>query len=206
MYMPNYIKKLLVRFQHQAPSNPVHSPAKFERPTHGAKVQHAKEEPESSSLSKNEVLRLQQVVGTFLNYAKATDLAMLVTISDLSQDQTNSNDQTLNTMVNLLNYAATHPDAKVRFHKSGMMLHVHRDGSCLSITKARNRAFLANNDSKTSDSKNNGAKHVYSTILKNAMASAAETEIAATFNNAEEIYYFTTLSKIHWSYSITNTH
>ena len=73
-------------------------------------------------------------------------------------------------MVNLLNYAASHPDAKVSFHKSGMMLHAHSEGSFLSITKARSRAagffFLANNDSKPSDSKPNGDMHVQSTILK----------------------------------------
>ena len=95
---------------------------------------------------------------------------MLFTISNSSQAQTNSNEKTLNTMVHLLNYAATHPDAKVRFHKSGMTLHAHSDGSCLSIAKARSRVagffFLADNDSKSLDSKPNGAMHIQSTILK----------------------------------------
>ena len=137
MSMPGYVNKALIRFQHQDPSKPTNSPEKIEQPTHGAKFKHAKEEPESTSLSKNELLRLQQVVGTFLHHEKAIDLTTLVTISDSSQAQTNSNEQTLNAMVHLLNYASTHPDAKDRFHNSGMTLHIHSDGSCLSIKKAR---------------------------------------------------------------------
>ena len=121
--------------------------------------------------------------------AKAIDLTMLVTISDLSQVQTKSNEQTLNNVVHLLNYAATYPDAKVRFHKSEMTSHVHSDGSCFSITKVKNRDagffFLADNDHKPSDSKPNGAVHVQITILKRIISSAAETEIAVTFDNAK---------------------
>ena len=95
---------------------------------------------------------------------------MLVTIIDLSQAQSNRNEQTLNTMVHILNYAEKHPNAKVRFYKSGMTLHVHSDGSHLSIRKARSRAaglfFLADNDSKPEDDKPNDAMHVSSTMLK----------------------------------------
>ena len=188
--MPDYIKRALIQFQHQAPPKPVHSPAKFEQPTYGAKIQYAKDEPESKPLSNEELLRLQQVVGTFLYYTKAVDLTMLVTISDLSQAQANSNESTLQMLVHLLNYAATHPDTKVHFHRSGMILHVHSDGSYLSVSKARSRVggffFLADNNNSLEHAKPNRAVHVISTILKNVMSSAAETEIAATFDNAKE--------------------
>ena len=91
--MPNYVKKSLIRFQHQAPSNPVHSPSKFEELTCVSKVQHAQDEQESTSLSPNDLLQLQQVVGPFLCCAKETYLTMLVTINDLSQAQTNSSNK-----------------------------------------------------------------------------------------------------------------
>ena len=39
--------------------------------------------------------------------------------------------------VHLLNYAATHPDATVRFRASDMILHIHSDASYLSKPKAR---------------------------------------------------------------------
>ena len=81
--MPDYIKKALICFQHQMLSKPVHSPAKFNQPIYGAKIQYAND-PESAPLSNDDLLRLQQVVGVFLYYAKALDLTMLVTISDLS--------------------------------------------------------------------------------------------------------------------------
>ena len=115
---------------------------------------------------------------------------MLVAISDLAKSQTSSNEQTMQKLVHLLNYAATHPDAKVRFHRSRMVLHVHSDGSYLSVDKARSRIagffFLADDTKKPEDAKPNGSIHVASTILKNIMASAAKTEIAATFDNAKD--------------------
>jgi hypothetical protein len=41
--------------------------------------------------------------------------------------------------VHLLNYAATYPDAAVRFHKSDMVQYIHSDASYLSEPKARSR-------------------------------------------------------------------
>ena len=107
---------------------------------------------------------------------------MLVTFIDLSQTRPNTNEQTLNTLVH-------HPNAKGRFHKSRMMSHVHSEGSCLPITKARSRAagflFLAGNDSKPSDSKPIGGAHVQSTIMKTIMSSATKTKITATFDSSK---------------------
>ena len=96
----------------------------------------------------------------------------------------------MNMIVHLLNYAATHSNAKVRFHRSGMVLHVHSDGSYLSVSKARSRVggfyFLSDKSINPEKAKSNGAVHVLSTILRNIMSSAAEAEIAATFDNAKE--------------------
>ena len=40
----------------------------------------------------------------------------------------------------LLDYMATHPDAKIRYKASDMVLNVHSDASYLSAPKARSRA------------------------------------------------------------------
>ena len=93
-------------------------------------------------------------------------------------------------LVQLLNCAATHPEAKARFHRSDVISHVHSDGSYLSVSKAPSRIggyfFLSNSATKPEDAKHNGAMHVASTTLKNVMTSATETEIAAAFNNAKD--------------------
>lgn len=71
-----------------------------------------------------------------------------------------------------------------------MVLHVHSDGSYLSVNKSRSRAggyyFLSSNDSEPNKATKNGAIHVLCKILQNVMASAAETEIASAFENAKE--------------------
>lgn len=71
-----------------------------------------------------------------------------------------------------------------------MISHVHSDGSHLSGSKARSRAggflFLSDKSINPEHTKPNGAAHIFCTILKNIMSSAAETEIALTFDNAKE--------------------
>ena len=93
-------------------------------------------------------------------------------------------------LVHLLNYTVMHPDTKIRFHCSRIILHTHSDGSYLSVDLARSRIagffFLANDTQKPEDTKPNGAVYLISIILKNIMASATEMEIVATFDNTKD--------------------
>ena len=65
---------------------------------------------------------------------------MLVALGDLASEQTQGTQETLDAITQLLNYAATHPNATIRYRKSDMVLHIHIDGSYLSYPKARIRA------------------------------------------------------------------
>ena len=93
-------------------------------------------------------------------------------------------------LVHLLNYTVMHPDTKIRFHCSRIILHTHSDGSYLSVDLARSRIagffFLADNTKKPKDAKLNRVVHVASINLKNIMASTTEREIASTFDNAKD--------------------
>ena len=66
----------------------------------------------------------------------------------------------------LLNYAASNPDATVRWHASDMILHIHSDASYLSEPKARSRVggyfYLGNHDEPPDNLKPNGAIHIES--------------------------------------------
>ena len=64
---------------------------------------------------------------------------MLVALGTLGSAQTKGTQQTMEAAVDPLNYAATHPNAKVRFRASEMTLHIHSDASCLSEPEARSR-------------------------------------------------------------------
>eukprot|EP00978_Attheya_sp_CCMP212_P002629 scaffold5358_cov62-Attheya_sp.AAC.1 len=95
----------------------------------------------------------------------------------------------------LLNYAATNPDATVRYIASDMCLKIHSDASYLSEPKARSRAgghfFLSshqlNPPSATSiPPPRNGAIHTLCQIMKVVLASATEAELGAAFFAAKD--------------------
>ena len=108
----------------------------------------------------------------------------------MATEQSKGVSHAMNKLINLLNYLSTHPDAKLRCYASEMMLHVHSDRSHASAHEARSRAegffFLSNNPIQPEHSKINGAIHVLCKMLKHAMTSAAECEIASSFLNAQE--------------------
>ena len=94
---------------------------------------------------------------------------MLVALGTLAAAQSKGTQATAKAAVQLLNYAATHPEAIIRFHASQMILHVHSDASYLSETEARSRAggffFLSDHPDKNPNPPLNGAVHVVSSIM-----------------------------------------
>jgi Reverse transcriptase (RNA-dependent DNA polymerase) len=192
--MPGYTEKALLRFTHPTPAKPQHSPHEWTPPDYGAKVQYADPEDQSIPLDGKGIKRLQEVIGTFLYSARAVDNTMLVALSTLASAQTKGTEQTMNALVQLLDYAATHPDAAIRFYKSDMVLYVHSDASYLSESNGRSRVggyfYLGNHDEPTNNPKPNAPIHIESRILKNIMAAASEAEIGGLFHNGQETVYF----------------
>jgi hypothetical protein len=92
-------------------------------------------------------------------------------------------------VIKLLNYCNTHPETKIRYHASDMILHIHSDASYLSENEAKSRAggfFYMGNTTKNDKKLTNGAILIVSKVLKHVMSSAAEAEIGAVFINAKE--------------------
>jgi hypothetical protein len=86
-----------------------------------------------------------------------------------------------------LDYLATHPDAAIRYHASDMILHIHSDASYLSVSNARIRLgglFFLGNTSLEHDKLNGSILNV-AAVIKNMVASAAESEVGACFHNAQ---------------------
>ncbi len=129
--MPGYIEKALKVFQHEKPKKPQDQPYPAETPHYGAKVQYTKED-HSAPMTQTETTRLQRVVGKFLYYARAVDNTMLKALGSLASAQTKGTEQTAKALAQLLDYGASHPDAKIRFHKSNMILWVNSDASYLN--------------------------------------------------------------------------
>jgi Reverse transcriptase (RNA-dependent DNA polymerase) len=188
--MPGYVAKALHRFTHPDPSRPQHAPHPWTTPNYGASVQYAEPEDTSPPLDKHGTKRLQEVIGTFLFYGRAVDNTMLTALGTIASSQSSGTERTMDTLMQLLDYAATHPDAAIRFHKSDMILYGHSDASYLSEPKARSRVggyFYLGNDNEAPDlTKPNGPIHIESRIMKNVMAAASEAEIGALFHNGQE--------------------
>jgi Reverse transcriptase (RNA-dependent DNA polymerase) len=188
--MPGYIEKALQRFTHPDPTRPQHSPHPWIAPEYGASIQYAAPDDTSAPLNKEGLTRLLQIIGTFLYYGRAVDNTMLVALGTLAAAQSQGTERTMEATVQLLNYAATHPDAAVRFYKSDMILYIHSDASYLSEPKARSRVggyFYLGKQAEPADNPHpNGPIHVESRIMKNVMAAASEAEIGALFHNGQE--------------------
>ena len=87
----------------------------------------------------------------------------------------------------LLEYAATHPDAIITYPASAMVLTGHIDALYLSEAKSRSRAggqFFMTDESM--EPPNNGAVTTISRIIKSVMSYTAEAELCALFINFRE--------------------
>ncbi|MGL5936068.1 MAG: reverse transcriptase domain-containing protein, partial [Cetobacterium sp.] len=137
--MPDYVDKALQRFMHPQPKRAQHAPYPWSAPNYGASIQYAEPEDTSTPFGKTDIKRLQEVIGTFLFYGRAVDNTMLTALGTLASAQSAGTERTMDALTQLLDYAATHPNAKVRYHASDMILYVHSDASYLSEPKARSR-------------------------------------------------------------------
>ena len=145
---------------------------------------------------------MQQIVGTLLYYAIAVDTTMLVALGILSSEQSKATKKTYDTILWLLNYANSNPNATIWYTASDMILYVHSNALYLSAPRARSRAgghyFLSNlSPDPTQPPKTrprlNGPINTISKIMSNVMGSAAETEIGATYINGQEAVPICTL-------------
>jgi hypothetical protein len=149
-------------------------------------------------LNAAETTHVQEVLGTFLYYARAVDNTMLAAIGSIATQQANATKATMKAITKLLNYCSTHPSATVRFHASGTCLKIESDASYLSETKARSRAAGYHYLSDHPDDPNkppqpddppftpNGPINVISNIMREVLSSASEAELAALFHNGKE--------------------
>jgi hypothetical protein len=83
LYMPGYIKAALQKYQHATPALPEHAPHTCNPPLYGAKTQFVEDKTISPALSDKDIHKLQQFTGARLNYARAVDPTLIMTINVL---------------------------------------------------------------------------------------------------------------------------
>eukprot|EP00560_Eucampia_antarctica_P004776 CAMPEP_0197841784 /NCGR_PEP_ID=MMETSP1437-20131217/46376_1 /TAXON_ID=49252 ORGANISM="Eucampia antarctica, Strain CCMP1452" /NCGR_SAMPLE_ID=MMETSP1437 /ASSEMBLY_ACC=CAM_ASM_001096 /LENGTH=143 /DNA_ID=CAMNT_0043451585 /DNA_START=706 /DNA_END=1134 /DNA_ORIENTATION=+ len=137
---------------------------------------------------------------------------MISALGSIVSQQSNATEKTMATVNMLLDYAASNPNAIIRYIVSVMKLYIHSDASYLSLPKARSRAggffFLSDKPVDTTRplvtrSPLNGPLHIIGKIMCNVMGSAAESEIAASYLVAREaIPIYTTLNELGYTQSV----
>jgi hypothetical protein len=184
--MPGYVSNVLSKFQHDTPKHPKHTPSQYVTPVYGAKTQYTMKD-EIPPLTAQQYLTIQKVTGSVLYYARAVDPTDLMPLNDIATEQTKATGKTQAATNQMLDYLATHPDATIRYHASDMILHIHSDASYLSVSNARSRLgglFFLGNTSPEQDMLNGSILNV-AVVIKNVVASAAESEVGACFHNAQ---------------------
>ncbi len=186
--------KQLPKYGHVAPLKPQHCPYLPNPINYGKDNQAPSPLDDSPLLDEAGKKHVQQIVGSFLYYARAVDLTILMALSEISSQQATPTENTMKHVNQFLDYMWTHPDAIIRYHASDMILNVHSDASYLSAPKSCSQAggyfFLGSLTCNGDPIKLNGAIYVICTILKLVAASAAEAELGALFLNAQEAKVF----------------
>ena len=194
--MPKYVPSMLKRLNHLPPKKPQFAPHPWTKINYGQRQQFAKEEDTSELLSKTETKRIQKIVGSALYYARALESPILPALTELAMKQSAPTTTTNSNALMLLDYLATHDNTKIRFNKSGMVLHCESDAAYLVAPGAKSRIaghyFLADTPPKPPaipSPRRNGAVHVLCKLLRHVVASAAEAETCALFFNAQMVIH-----------------
>jgi hypothetical protein len=138
--MPDYIPKLLERFFPDQVLRGQPTPAKYEPVIYCSDGQKVKRTDSSPTLTATEKLRLQEIVGAILFYARAVNCTMLTAVNHVaSEQQAVPTKRVLQAAERLLEYAAQYPNHQLVYHACDMVLHIQSDASFLSRSSLSSR-------------------------------------------------------------------
>lgn len=188
--MPDYVNKSLKRFQYDFTRKPKHSPGIAPTILYGNRLPQPPMAADTSPLLSPEKCKwLQQVIGTFLYYARAVDPTILCEISKLASRQSTATEQIEQQTLRLLDYLAMYPNASIVYRPSKMILRSISDAAYLTETDSRSRAGgihdLVDYPGPPSQVPLNGNILCISSILPTVVASAGEAEYGTLFINAQ---------------------
>ena len=116
-------------------------------------------------------------------------MTILLALSNIASEQANPTKKIMKRVCQLLDYMATHPEAKVRFCASDMIFNVYSDASYLLAVKGRSCAgdyfFLGSLPTNGKPIQFDGNIMITCKILKLVASSAAEAELGALFVNTK---------------------
>ena len=109
---------------------------------------------------------------------------MIPALSSIATQQANPTKNTMAKVQQFLDYAASHSDAIITYHTSGILFVGHSNSSYLSKSKSWSRAsghfFMSSN---TATPPNKGAVMTIAQIIKVVMSSSTEAKLSALLIN-----------------------
>jgi hypothetical protein len=111
--MSKYVQQQLVRYAHPTPVKPQHCPYAPNPITYGKDNQAPTLQDDSHLLDTANKKRIQQIVVSFLYYARAVNPTILMALLAIASQQSNPTEETNGCVHQFLDYLATHPDAKI---------------------------------------------------------------------------------------------
>jgi hypothetical protein len=90
--MPGYVSNVLIKFQHDAPKHPQHTPSRYVTPVYGARTQYATKD-DTPPLTAQQCLTIQKVNGSVLYYARAVDPTVSMPLNDITTEQTKATEK-----------------------------------------------------------------------------------------------------------------
>ena len=127
--MTNYVTKALHKFQHPTPKRAQYVPHQWTRPNYSATKQLTAPLDTSPPIPEERKRRIQQIIGTFLYYARALDCTMLPALNILAKQQSSLTKNMEAAITHFIDYAATNPSAIIQYKASDMILHIDIDAS-----------------------------------------------------------------------------
>jgi hypothetical protein len=179
--MPGYVANVLSKFQHDTQKHSQDTTYRYILPLYGAKTQYATQD-EIPPLMAKQCLNIQKVTGSVLYYARAVYPTFLMPLHDIATEQTKDTEKTQAATNQLLYYLAPHTDATIRYHSS----YSQRCIVSFSFTCAQPSRWHVILWRKTPKEKNlNGSILNVASVIKHVVATAAESEVGACFQNTQ---------------------
>ena len=136
--MRTYVHKALTKLKHPLPKKAQHAPHPWQ-PINYGKETHLTTPDNTPYLPTSSIPHIKRIVGTFLYYARTVDPTIHTAVNELAITQAKPTEKTQSSTKMLLDYLATHTTSTLRFHCSGMQLHIDTDVAYLEAPNSKSR-------------------------------------------------------------------
>jgi hypothetical protein len=204
--IPGYVERAIKRFLPENSTNTRKSPSiyiSYKFSENNSEFDQLDPDPKVDNL---EFKWLQQLVGTFLYYARAVDPSIIVAVTKLASELSQATKATIKKATHLLEYMNTYPNASIRYRPSTMKIIGQSDASYLSESHARSRwgyLFYCQLLNPENDYDINGTIECMSLVSKVVVSSACEAEYGGIFVLAKKsIPFMETVSDLGYPQSM----